>query len=90
MDLLWLSADTRTYEASSCSQSFGTVWCTSVRFGNVRKAFLPCLRGKRIAIILRFFGERDSKVVQKIQKNCQICFTIVLTLIRTYVDICQQ
>ena len=25
---------------------------TSVPFGNVRKAFFPCLRGKKIAIVL--------------------------------------
>ena len=50
---------------------------TSFQFGYVQKAFLLSLRGKRIANILRFLGRRESKLVRKILKNCQSCFTKV-------------
>ena len=41
-------------------------WRTSIWFGNVRKAFLPLLRGKRIAITL---SRTASKLVRKNSKK---------------------
>ena len=60
-----------TYEGTALTAAAVTsylewFWRPSLRFGNVRKAFLPLLRGKRIAIILWFLGRRKSKLVQKI------------------------
>ena len=39
------------------------------QFGNVCKAFLPSLRGKIIANIVRFLGRRESKLVRKNSKK---------------------
>ena len=44
-------------------------WPTSFQFGNVQKALLLSLRGKIIANILRFLGQRESKLVQKNSKK---------------------
>ena len=70
--LLRLSAG--TYEATSLTAAYLVnhlewFWPTFVQFGNVRKAFLLCLRGKIIANILRFLGRKESKLVQKNSKK---------------------
>ena len=74
LGLLRLSVGTGTYEATSSTA--GNVvshlerFCpTSFQFGNVQRAFLLSLRGKRIANILRFLGRRESKLVQKCSKK---------------------
>ena len=68
LGLLRLSAG--TYEAISSTAAnlvshWERFWCTSVQFGNVQKAFLITLREKTIANILRFLGQRESKLVRK-------------------------
>ena len=40
-----------------------------VQFGIVRKAFLPRLRKKRIAIILRYLGRKELKLMRKNSKK---------------------
>ena len=79
--LLLLSAG--TYEVTS--STFANVVShlerfrpTSFQFGNFRKAFLLSLRGKIIANILQFLAEENQNWCEKIQKNFQSCFTIVL------------
>ena len=39
-----------------------------MRFNNVRKAFLPRLRGKEIAVTLWFLGGENQNSCKKIQK----------------------
>ena len=78
--LLQLSAS--TYKATSLTTAnlvnhLERFWLTFVQFGNIRKAFLLSLKRKIIANILRFLGRRESKLVLKILKNCQSCFTMV-------------
>ena len=70
--LLRLSAG--TYETTSVTAAnlvnyLERFWPSSVKFGNVRKAFLLSLRGKLIANILRFLGRRKSKLVRKNSKK---------------------
>ena len=70
--LLRLSAG--TYEATSSTAAnvvshLERFWLTFFQFGNVRKAFLRSLRGKIIANILRFLGQRESKLVRKNSKK---------------------
>ena len=70
--LLRLSAG--TYEATALTAAnvvshLERFWPTFVQFGNVRKAFLPSLRGKRIANILQFLGRRESKLERKKSKK---------------------
>ena len=68
LGLLRLSAD--TYKATSSTavnvvSHLERFRPTSFQFGNVWKAFLPSLREKIIANILRFLGRRESKLVLK-------------------------
>ena len=70
--LLRLSAG--TYEATSSTAAnvvsyLERFWPTSFLFGNVQKAFLLSRRGKIIANIIRFLGQRESKLVRKISKK---------------------
>ena len=79
--LLRLSASTYEATASTAAAVVSHLerFChTSVRFGNIRKVFLPCLRGKRITIILHFLAEENQNCCKKIQKKkCPNCFTVV-------------